>query len=82
MAHTPTPYMEDPVRLPCSRCCVLDFLWLIDTWEPLCLMCAAAATQSRFLAELLTRRVAKRGSARALAIEHRRTHPDDLPKAG
>jgi hypothetical protein len=82
MANTPTPYMEDPVRLPCSRCCALDFLWLVDTWEPLCLVCAAASTRSRFLAELLTRRVATRASKRALAIEHRRTHPEDLPKAG
>jgi hypothetical protein len=82
VTNTPTPYLPEPVRLPCSRCAALDFLWLVDQWQPLCLVCAQAATESRFLTELLNKRVTKRAVARAEIEEHRRTHPDELPKAG
>lgn len=82
MANTPTPYMEDPIRLPCSRCCALDFLWLIDTWEPLCLVCAASATGSVFLSTLLNQRVNKRAIARAQIGLRARSRTEQLPKAG
>lgn len=82
MTDTPHPYMEDPIRLPCSRCATLDFLWVVDSWQPLCLVCASAATDSVFLNALLNKRITQGASMRAARAEFRRTHPDELPKAG
>jgi hypothetical protein len=71
--------MTEPVRLPCSRCATLDFLWLVDNWQPLCLVCATAAMPtSKFLNELLNKRVAKIAVTRM----RQRTHPEEFPKAG